>query len=106
MSPRMPKRPFPQDKSIDCLMNSSSHRKIHAYVINGVKSDSGPSLGLCSGDKEEPHSESLSDCYVVILKFDLAFPICPTEIRLPWETCLEQRRNPSESHHLLSYRED
>lgn len=30
---------------------------------------------------------------------------CPTEIRLPWETCLEQWRNPSRSHHLLSYRE-
>lgn len=46
LSPRMFKRLFPQGKSIDCFINSSSHRKIHAYAINGVKSDPGPSLGV------------------------------------------------------------
>lgn len=83
MNPRMPKRLFTQDKSIDCLMNSSSHRKIHAYVINGVKSDSGPSLGVFVQGIKKSLTQSHSDCYVVILKFDLAFPICPTDIRLP-----------------------
>lgn len=100
------KKFFPQNKSIDCLINSSSHRKIHAYVINGVKSDSGPSIGVFVQEiKKNPHSKSLSDCYVIILNFKLASPMLSNRDQTALGNLSRTMKTPSRSHHLLSYRE-
>lgn len=71
MSLGMPKKTFPQDKSIDCLMTSSSHREYMSISSLVPGQSIAPLLVSLFGDKEE-HSKSLSGCYMVILMFNLA----------------------------------